>query len=381
MKYTNIYWDDLAIQLKATSFDVGGNASEFHSILQITDSTLDVETQFLNIHTAIQRIADNKVFEGTDLIWKRYFVSDAINQSLYFEEYPNAVSSIVQQPPLNGTKVALWLYYIKGNNSILKEGNTLVVQRNGGSKHLYTAQLHAPLKNEYAETEYIFNSYNEILKQHQSTLKDNCIRTWIYVQGVDIHYQEMVKARVAYFEQEGLNKETHYIASTGIEGRHIHPHSLVLMDAYAIEGVKPGQIKFLHGLTHLNRTHDYGVTFERGTSIDFADRRHVYISGTASINNKGEIVHPHNVMKQLDRTLENINVLLSEAECGMTDIAQMIIYIRDIADYSLVNRFFDKNYIDIPKVIVLAPVCRPGWLIEIECIAIKNIANNLLPEF
>ena len=123
------------------------------------------------------------------------------------------------------------------------------------------------------------------------------------------------------------------------------------------------------------------MLFRSGTSVDFADRRHVYISGTASINNRGEIVHPFNVMKQLDRTLDNISTLLSEAECKMTDVVQMIVYLRDIADYSMVKNFFDKLHSNIPKVIVLAPVCRPGWLIEIECIAIKKIKNKKLPDF
>lgn len=381
MRYTNIYWDDLKIQLKATLFIAKDSVSEIHSILQITDTRLDAEVQFLNIRTAIQRIALSNIFDGANLIWKRFFVSDVANQFSFISDDSNTISSIVQQPPLNGTKVAVWLYYINGVNSINREGNTLVVQSHGGNIHLYTTRLSIPLKDGYAETEYIFKSYIKILQQHQSSLKENCIRTWMYVQGIDIHYKDMVNARVACFENEGLNKESHYIASTGVEGRYSHPHALVLMDAYAIKGIKQEQIKYLHAPTHFNRTHDYGVTFERGTSVDFADRRHVYISGTASINNKGEIEHPFNVMKQLDRTLENINVLLNEAECKMTDVAQMIIYLRDIADYKLVKQFFEKEYTNIPKVIVLAAICRTGWLIEIECIAIKSVKNNTFTEF
>ena len=381
MRYTNIYWDDLKIQLKATLFIAKDSVSEIHSILQITDTRLDAEVQFLNIRTAIQRIALSNIFDGANLIWKRFFVSDVANQFSFISDDSNTISSIVQQPPLNGTKVAVWLYYINGVNSINREGNTLVVQSHGGNIHLYTTRLSIPLKDGYAETEYIFKSYIKILQQHQSSLKENCIRTWMYVQGIDIHYKDMVNARVACFENEGLNKESHYIASTGVEGRYSHPHALVLMDAYAIKGIKQEQIKYLHAPTHFNRTHDYGVTFERGTSVDFADRRHVYISGTASINNKGEIEHPFNVMKQLERTLENINVLLNEAECKMTDVAQMIIYLRDMADYKLVKQFFEKEYTNIPKVIVLAAICRTGWLIEIECIAIKSVKNNTFTEF
>lgn len=381
MRYTNIYWDDLKIQLKATLFIAKDSVSEIHSILQITDTRLDAEVQFLNIRTAIQRIALSNIFDGANLIWKRFFVSDVANQFSFISDDSNTISSIVQQPPLNGTKVAVWLYYINGVNSINRESNTLVVQSHGGNIHLYTTRLYIPLKDGYAETEYIFKSYIKILQQHQSSLKENCIRTWMYVQGIDIHYKDMVNARVACFENEGLNKESHYIASTGVEGRYSHPHALVLMDAYAIKGIKQEQIKYLHAPTHFNRTHDYGVTFERGTSVDFSDRRHVYISGTASINNKGEIEHPFNVMKQLERTLENINVLLNEAECKMTDVAQMIIYLRDIADYKLVKQFFEKEYTNIPKVIVLAAICRTGWLIEIECIAIKSVKNNTFTEF
>ena len=34
----------------------------------------------------------------------------------------------------------------------------------------------------------------------------------------------------------------------------------------------------------VNRTYEYGVTFERGTAVTYGDRRHVFIAGTASID-------------------------------------------------------------------------------------------------
>jgi enamine deaminase RidA (YjgF/YER057c/UK114 family) len=381
MRYSNIYWDDLKTRVNATLFTTRDGVPEIHSIIQVTDPRLEAHVQFSNVQAALQRITSGAVLEGVQPIWKRFFVSDAANQSSYINDDSNTITSIVQQPPLNGTKVAVWLYCVGGNSSIKKEGNTLTVQRNGGNTHLYTTQLTAPLKDEYAETESIFDAYVKTLRGYRLSLKGNCIRTWIFVQGVDIHYKGMVKARVKVFESEGLTKETHYISSTGIEGRHVHPHSLVLMDAYAIAGVKPEQVTYLYAPTHLNRTHDYGVTFERGTTVDFADRRHVYISGTASINNRGQIKYPLNVMKQLNHTLENVTTLLHEAGCSVDDIAQMIIYLRDIADYAVVTSFFEANYPNMPKVIVLAPVCRAGWLIEVECIAIKERVNDDFPRF
>jgi enamine deaminase RidA (YjgF/YER057c/UK114 family) len=153
------------------------------------------------------------------------------------------------------------------------------------------------------------------------------------------------------------------------------------MDAYAIKGISQEQVKYLHASTHLNPTHEYGVTFERGTMVDYGDRRHIFISGTASIDNKGEIVHLTNIEKQIERTIENIEVLLAEADAVINDISKMIVYLRDTADYQIVSDYLDKYYKELPKVIVWAPVCRPGWLIEIECIAIKEIEANQFEKF
>jgi enamine deaminase RidA (YjgF/YER057c/UK114 family) len=191
----------------------------------------------------------------------------------------------------------------------------------------------------------------------------------------------MVNERRKIFEEHGLTPETHFIASTGIEGRYTNPKSLTLMDAYAIEGIKSGQIRYLHAPTHLNPTYEYGVTFERATSVDYGDRRHVFVSGTASINNKGEIMYPSDILKQTERTFENVGMLLQQAETQMSDVMQMIVYLRDIADYTLVSEYLETHYARTPYILVLAPVCRPGWLIEIECIAIKAIENNESEQF
>ena len=70
----------------------------------------------------------------------------------------------------------------------------------------------------------------------------------------------------------------------------------------------------------------------------YGDRRHVLISGTASINNKGEIKYPKNIVKQTERMWANIEALLEEADCTYQDVCQMIVYLRDNSDYLLVKR-------------------------------------------
>jgi enamine deaminase RidA (YjgF/YER057c/UK114 family) len=170
---------------------------------------------------------------------------------------------------------------------------------------------------------------------------------------------------------QNLTSETHFIASTGIGGRMADPKALVQMDAYAVDGISKEQIHYLYARTHLNPTYEYGVSFERGTYIDYGDRRHVLISGTASINNKGEIMYPGDVRQQTRRLWENVEALLAEAGCTYDEAQQMIVYLRDIADYSVVKTLFDERFPDKPKVFVNAPVCRSGWLVEMECMAVK----------
>jgi enamine deaminase RidA (YjgF/YER057c/UK114 family) len=187
---------------------------------------------------------------------------------------------------------------------------------------------------------------------------------------VDANYMGLVRARREHFTECGLTADTHYVASTGIEGTYSDPRVKVLMDVYAIGGLKPEQTQYVEALSHLNPTHEYGVTFERGTAIDYGDRRHVFISGTASIDNRGEIVHVGDVGRQFERTFENIGALLGNAGAGLDDVTYLLVYVRDPADYALVRRRMDERFPGVPTVIVAGPVCRPGWLIEVECRAI-----------
>ena len=78
---------------------------------------------------------------------------------------------------------------------------------------------------------------------------------------------------------------------------------------------------------------------------------------------------------------ENVEVLLAEAECTFDHVSHLIVYLRDVADYIVVKEMFDERFPNIPKVYLLAPVCRPGWLIEMECMAVKSIHNEHFPAY
>ncbi|MDR2026378.1 MAG: hypothetical protein LBQ01_02315 [Prevotellaceae bacterium] len=379
--FKTVEWEDIYASARLSGFCPEKAAAEYHAMIQLNSTHLKAEQQFRNIETAIDRIK-NSLGGNVHCIFKRYFVSDAANQGCFLPGTDgNIAVSIVEQPPLNGSKVAVWAYFVSDCKVCKDENSGTYIAARSAYRHLYSVQLHTPLTDGKAETHAVFRNYADSLAMHNCTLKDNCIRTWIYVQGVDIHYADMAAERRRFFGNEGLTPATHFIASTGIEGRYINPKSLILMDAYAIEGIKPAQVKYLQATAHLNPTSEYGVTFERATSVDYGDRRHVFVSGTASINSKGEIVHPSDVIKQTARTFENISALLQQAETQTGDVMQMTVYLRDIADYAVVSEYLSTHYTSTPYVLVLASVCRPGWLVEVECMAVKTAENSEFDKF
>jgi enamine deaminase RidA (YjgF/YER057c/UK114 family) len=90
---------------------------------------------------------------------------------------------------------------------------------------------------------------------------------------------------------------------------------------------------------------------------------------------------PKDIEKQTQRMIENVEVLLKEADCSFDEVGEMVVYLRDIADYDLVRNVFDTQFPGKPYIIVHAPVCRSGWLIEMECMAVKAIELPNVPKF
>lgn len=222
------------------------------------------------------------------------------------------------------------------------------------------------------QTTTILTDYERTLAHFGATLPDHCVRTCFVVRDVDTEYAGMVRARLENFEQQGLTKDTHYIASTGIGGLPADSHALIQLGTYALTGFQPEQQRYLYALTYLNPTIEYGITFERGTLLKFGDRAHAYISGIASIDNKGAVVHVGDIVRQTQRMWENVEALLAE---GAMNFA-IIVYLRDTADYKTVRDLFAERCPHIPLVITLAPVCRLECLIEMECIAIAPRTNE-----
>ena len=379
MDKSKVFWEDLGVTAEISAFTPQDKIEEFHVMLHVEPRAELFDGQLKRIYEGEERLLRLPQVMGADVILKRYFLSDSTNQQPLMKQEADCSVSVIQQPPLDGSKVAVWLYLQKGSK--VANVNGVIVAEHNGYRHLWKMGMHEHKGDSAWQTESLLINYEETLQSFNATLADNCIRTWFFVRDVDTQYAGMVKARKENFAEQGLTERTHYISSTGIGGLPADTRALVQMGTYALTGFEPSQQRYLYAPTHLNPTYEYGVTFERGTVMEYGDRAHVFLSGTASINNKGEVVHVGNIVKQTERMWENVGVLLEEGGASFDDVMQIIVYLRDVCDSPTVNEMFARRFPDTPKVITLAPVCRPTWLIEMECIAVKKRCNEKYRDF
>jgi enamine deaminase RidA (YjgF/YER057c/UK114 family) len=293
---------------------------------------------------------------------------------------PGAVS-MVEQVPCTNDEVALFAYHVGREGEPIKKApiDTLPGQRYSGicltGNHytmLWTAETSAPeVCGPKNQTQQLFSSWQAAIGRRNLNLRNNLVRTWMYVRDIDNNYHGMVEGRAKLFAQEGLVRATRFIASTGIEGKGPVTAALVTMDALLFGNIKEEQLRVINAPENLSPAISYGVTFERGLRVMFGDRSHLYISGTASIDPAGTILHSGNVEKQTMRTIDNIEALLKSQGGALGDMAYAIAYVRNPKHFVCVNEILKKRLPpDLPLVFVQGAVCRPGWLFEMECMAI-----------
>ncbi len=351
-----------------------------HSFSKIADSIFN---HFDNM--CQERRLDNK-----SLIYIKIYLSDISNQADYIckyleEKYQDVFYILIGQAPASGAKIAIEAYFCKAeNNYKIKKDNSLnkVALSHGQYLTVFGNMTTDLEKDSYEQTEELMNNLSCQLSELGGNIKQNTLRTWFYIRDIDNNYQGMVRSRRELFEKENMTKDTHFISSTGIGGCSPLPFSLVQLSYILTFGLEKEQVEFMSAPENMNPTHEYGVTFERGTKVTYGDRSHYYISGTASIDNKGNIVFLNDVIRQTERALTNIEALLGGYNAGIDDLKIMIVYLRDFSDYHVVNEYLNERFRDrIPYIIVNAPVCRPGWLVEIEGIAVNDHKNCMFKDF
>jgi enamine deaminase RidA (YjgF/YER057c/UK114 family) len=310
---------------------------------------------------------------GTE-VFVRLHVSDALNQIAQLRNRiglcgNGGLVSVIGQAPLQRNKIALEAYHVKGRHPCRRRfypGGQLVVEH-GSYQMIWGSFRPRATGSSALQTTDLLQQLESVAASHGGSLCDHLLRTWFFVRDIDTNYQGLVEARRELFERWGMTAASHYVASTGIAGEMQRHDEIVAMDALLECGLNPAQIRFMTAESHLCPTHHYGVTFERGTRTTYGDRTHYLISGTASIDKEGQILHEGDLDGQVERTLENIEALLSHQGAHLSDLKQAVVYLRDSSDGARTRMLLASLLpLSVPFIVVEGRVCRPGWLVEIE---------------
>lgn len=218
-----------------------------------------------------------------------------------------------------------------------------------------------------AQTAEAFDTAERVLKAEGLTFRD-VVRTWIYIDEMERDYDDLNRVRSAFFDRAGVERMP---ASTGIQAGVFPADRGGSMDLYALKTDRPVEVKQMHAPT-LNEAWSYGSAFSRGMTVTSEDRTTAYVSGTASIDESGQVVHVGDIEGQVNRMLVNIERLLAGSDMTFGDIVRVTTYLKEPEFYETFQRVCAewKFPTDVAHTICHADVCRPDWLVEMELEAV-----------
>jgi enamine deaminase RidA (YjgF/YER057c/UK114 family) len=201
------------------------------------------------------------------------------------------------------------------------------------------------------------------------------VRTWIYIGDILAWYDDFNPVRTDAYTRFGLlgHGDDYLPASTGIQGR---PPGQIecVMDLVAI-GPSPGAevtIGRLHNPLQ-NEAYSYGSAFARAMEVVIGGTRTVYVSGTASIDEVGDSIHLDDIDGQINRTVENIEALIGTRDLTLDDICQATVFLKHPSHVERFRELCAGTRFGELGVCMVADVCRPELLFEIDAVAGKRL--------
>ena len=243
----------------------------------------------------------------------------------------------------------------------------------GGARHLRLMSI-TPRADLRGSAGVVDMTY-DMLAQAGHALTDrglgfkDVVRTWIYVRDIEHNYGLVNQARNQFFRDQHLVRLP---ASTCVEGVLSGAPAPVAMDLYAVtaradvdvQAIAPGPM----GEASL-----YGSAFARGSQIVEPGRKTLYISGTASIDAQGAVVAVGDIHGQLACTFDNVRALLARSGMHLSDVVSATAYLKRKDDFRDFLKAASAQGLpaETPTAVVVADICRPDWLCEIEVCAVQ----------
>lgn len=229
----------------------------------------------------------------------------------------------------------------------------------------------APTAGVTAQARRMFERAAALLAENGLTFND-VARTWIYLARLLHWYGELNRVRTVFYAAHRAPGP--YPASTGIQGRTADEECVMDVLAATSDEGSGFSVTPLLSTSRQGPAFAYGSSFSRGISLALDGWRTVFVSGTASIGPDGKSRYIDEPDAQIVETLMNVAAVLEPLGGGLGHICSSTLFCKSpefLPAYQQACRLLGVP--DFPIIAVVADVCRPDLLVEMEAVA-------LLPE-
>jgi enamine deaminase RidA (YjgF/YER057c/UK114 family) len=331
-------------------------------------------------------------------IFKLNFFIDTISkedyihfqQTIHHEVYglfsDEILLSVLAQPPLVGKLIIEACYYdplFWKSDFVSKGENGAVLFEREDCRILIGNVQSNKSEDCRINSEKAFGHFSEIFETVGFQI-NSIIRQWNYIEnilgfdGSKQRYQEFNNVRSDFYGDSF--KEKGYPAATGIGmnlGGTIIEFIAIQSDRLVTVPIdNPEQVaahsyskKVLVGEECMLKT---TPKFERARFLELFGKKIIFISGTASIRGE-QTVGIGDPALQTEVTIENIKQLYSDKVLSKVSNGDLVpkygharIYIKDRKDFAAIRKTFRMHFGNLPVVYIVADICRPDLLVEIE---------------
>ena len=334
----------------------------------------------------IQQKQEVVIFERVfgDLQYKEYLaqVKKEFFSQLSQQEYPasyvegsstsgSPVAGIIIQTVEDGKNVA----YIRDHDTVY--GTRYFV---GSIERLAIEGVIDPL--EATDFSSVVVKEDEMIDRISQTAEFNkrdLTRTWHYIYPIIDNYASFNNERRAYFERSGIfyiQEPQSVPASTCIEGRG-GDKGCSTMNLYYIKKTDDVHIQRIFNKNQKeadSKFYQYNPTFSRALQIQQPGLCELQISGTASIDKKGNTQHAGDAYSQIKKTMQLVDSLLKQTGMAFNDICYATFILKRKSDFQFVHKVMQElSYPEFPYISIVGNICRDDLLFELDGVAVREM--------
>ena len=306
-----------------------------------------------------------------------------IIKELYGGNIP--VTSLICQPLADDMDIGIELW--STDTGVQHMGDLSLCELFGGRWAFLGGVEPEPYLTFPGQVDSVLNKTNGILNRAGFNFR-HLIRTWYYIGGIlkkegEITRYDLLNSIRNRFYDMTWDKKGEYPASTGIG----MDSDTIIMDGIALIPSSGTRVIRLENPLQIS-AFDYDIPFDkrprfcRGIFIGDDGTGVIFVSGTASIRG-ADVIYSENIRDQTYVTIENIKRLISkdnlsrygiEWGTSLRDVRNIRVYVKERSYYLEVKRICERFFGSIAQLYLVADICRPSLLVEIEAVVIKESA-------